>query len=311
MATTQLYDVLISQLIARPSLTVASVVAQMLSKTENTMQLSEQIANIDRLKGWLDSFRPLPAGAVRELKQRYDVRFTYQSNAIEGNTLSQSETELVLSKGITIGGKTLGEHLEVVGHKEAIDYIETLSRAETKIGEWEIRQIHSLVMRKITPAEAGRYRQLDVRAAGTGYVYPPHYLLPGLMDEFVQWMQSAQTQAHPVLYASEAHYRFVSIHPFADGNGRTGRLLMNLLLLKSGFPIVSISNESRKDYIDALSAAQQSQGDLALLFSLVSEMAIAALIETLSVVASAAESKTKGQPFYREVVAFLTDSTFS
>ncbi len=311
MATTQLYDVLISQLIARPSLTVASVVAQMLSKTENTMQLSEQIANIDRLKGWLDSFRPLPAGAVRELKQRYDVRFTYQSNAIEGNTLSQSETELVLSKGITIGGKTLGEHLEVVGHKEAIDYIETLSRAETKIGEWEIRQIHSLVMRKITPAEAGRYRQLDVRAAGTGYVYPPHYLLPGLMDEFVQWMQSAQTQAHPVLYASEAHYRFVSIHPFADGNGRTGRLLMNLLLLKSGFPIVSISNESRKDYIDALSAAQQSQGDLVLLFSLVSEMAIAALIETLSVVASAAESKTKGQPFYREVVAFLTDSTFS
>jgi Fic family protein len=275
------------------------------------MQLSEQIANIDRLKGWLDSFRPLPAGAVRELKQRYDVRFTYQSNAIEGNTLSQSETELVLSKGITIGGKTLGEHLEVVGHKEAIDYIETLSRAETKIGEWEIRQIHSLVMRKITPAEAGRYRQLDVRAAGTGYVYPPHYLLPGLMDEFVQWMQSAQTQAHPVLYASEAHYRFVSIHPFADGNGRTGRLLMNLLLLKSGFPIVSISNESRKDYINALSAAQQSQGDLVLLFSLVSEMAIAALIETLSVVASAAESKTKGQPFYREVVAFLTDSTFS
>lgn len=309
MITTQLYDVLISHLIAHPSLSVASIVAQMLSRTENTVQLSEQIANINRLKGWLDSFRPLPASVVRELKQRYDVRFTYQSNSIEGNTLSQSETELVLSKGITIGGKTLVEHLEVVGHKEAIDYIETLSRAETSIGEWEIRQIHSLIMRKIAPAEAGRYRQLDVKAAGTDYVYPPHYLLPDLMDEFVQWMQSAQAQAHPVLYASEAHYRFVSVHPFADGDGRTGRLVMNLLLLKAGFPIVSISNERRRDYIDALSAAQQSQDNLALLFSLVCEMAIASLVETLSVVASAAESKTKGRLFYQEVVAFLTDPT--
>lgn len=129
------------------------------------------------------------------------------------------------------------------------------------------------------------------------------------MDEFVQWMQSAQTQMHPVLYTIEAHYRFVSVHPFADGNGRTGRLLMNLLLLKAGFPIVSISNESRKDYIDALSAAQQSQDDLTLLFFLVCEMAIASLVETLSVVASAADSRAKGQIFYREVVTFLSKTT--
>ncbi|MBE9064350.1 Fic family protein [cf. Phormidesmis sp. LEGE 11477] len=303
--TAQLYDALIAQLVAHPSLTVAAVLDQILSSKGHAMQLSDQLAQIDRLKGWLDSFRPLPSSVVRELKQRYDVRFTYQSNAIEGNTLSQSETELVLSKGITIGGKTLIEHLEVVGHKEAIDYIESLSQAESPIGEWEIRQIHALVTRKISPDEAGRYRQLDVKAAGTDYVYPPYYLLPGLMNEFVQWLQTAGRQTHPVLYASEAHYRFVSVHPFADGNGRTGRLLLNLLLLRAGFPIVSISNERRTDYIDALSAAQQSQDDLSLLFSLVCDMAIASLIETLSVVASAAESRTKGQPFYQEVIAFL------
>ena len=308
MPTAQLYDEMISQLIARPNLTVALVLDQMLSSKGYPMQLSDQLAQINQLKTWLDSFRPLPASIVRELKQRYDVRFTYQSNAIEGNTLSQSETELVLSKGITIGGKTLVEHLEVIGHKEAIDYIEALSKAETLIGEWEIRQIHNLVMRTISPIEAGRYRQLDVKAAGTNYVYPPHYLLPGLMNEFVQWLQASWLQAHPVLHASEAHYRFVSIHPFADGNGRTGRLLLNLLLLRAGFPIVSISNERRTDYIDALSTAQRSHNDLTLLFSLVCDMAIASLIETLSVVASAAESKTKGHSFYQDIVAFLKDS---
>jgi len=320
-----LYDRLLSYLIARPELRMAGLLGQMMpdlaidpaidrtgdrtiSHTANhTMPLSEQtvqrLAQINQLKTWLDSFRPLSPAMLRELKQRYDVRFTYNSNAIEGNTLSQSETEIVLSKGITIGGKTLTEHLEVIGHKEAIDYIETLAQATTPVGEWEIRQIHSLVMRTITPTEAGRYRQLDVKAAGTEHVYPPHYLLPGLMDEFIRWLSAAHSAMHPVAYASEAHYRFVSIHPFADGNGRTGRLMMNLLLLKAGFPIVSISNRQREAYIEALVVAQTD--NLTLLLTLICEATYHALIETLSVIASAAESKGKGHVFYREVVAFL------
>lgn len=302
----RLYDTLLAQLVEHSKLRVVTVLEQMTLHRGN-MALAEQLAQIDRMKIWLDSFRPLSASILRELKQRYDVRFTYQSNAIEGNTLSQSETELVLSKGITIGGKTLVEHLEVIAHVEAIDYIETLSKAEVPIGEWEIRQIHNLVMRKISPTEAGRYRQLDVKAAGTDYLYPPHYLLTGLMEEFVQWMKVAQLETHPVQYASEAHYRFVSIHPFADGNGRTGRLLMNLLLLRAGFPIVSISNEQRELYIDAIATAQQSQDDLTLLFALICETAIASLIETLSVIASATDSRGKGQAFYQEVVDFLAD----
>ena len=271
------------------------------------MDAPTRLSQIDRMKTWLDSFRPLSPPILSELKQRYDVQFTYNSNAIEGNTLTQSETELVLSKGITIGGKTLSEHLEVVGHKDAIDYIETLSQTEAAIGEWEVRQIHNLTVRKVSPTEAGQYRQLDVKAAGTEHVYPPHYLLPELMAAFIQWLDTAQTSLHPVDYAVEAHYRFVSIHPFRDGNGRTGRLLMNLLLLKAGFPIVTISNRRRQDYINAIALAQSSQDDLTALLSFVYEATHESLIETLSVIASAADSRGKAPPFYRSVVAFLDE----
>ncbi len=179
------------------------------------MPANAPLQRIDQLKTWVDAFRPLPAAVVNELRQRYQVRFTYHSNALEGNTLTQSETELVLTRGITVGGKTLQEHLEVIGHGDAIAYIETLAQQGTLLGERDIGQIHNLILRRISPETAGRYRRLDVQAAGTDHVYPPHYLLSELMAGFVTWLNSSQAQAlHPVLYAAEAHYRFVSIHPF-------------------------------------------------------------------------------------------------
>ena len=302
----KLYEALLRQLVLRPDRRIEAILVEMMASDRNE-NATTQLAKIDQLKGWLDSFRPLSSPILSELKQRFDVRFTYDSNAIEGNTLSLSETELILTKGITVGGKTLEEHLEVIGHKEAIDYIEALSRSDARIGEWEIRQIHSLVMRKIAPTEAGRYRQLDVKAAGTAHVYPPHYLLSELMAEFVQWLNESWAQMHPVVFATEAHYRFVSIHPFVDGNGRTGRLLMNLLLLRAGYPIVTISNQQRLAYIEALVQAQQAEGDLSALLALVCEAVSDALIETLSVVASAADSKGKGLPFYQDVLDFIED----
>ncbi len=308
-AAAHLYDSLLRHLIANPHVRIDSVLLDMQPFRSN-MNLSEKLAQIDQLKTWLDSFRPLQQAVLAELKQRYDVRLTYTSNAIEGNTLTQSETELVLSKGITVGGKTLVEHLEVIGHKEAIDYIELLSKADTPIGEWEIRQIHNLIVRKISPSEAGRYRQLDVKAAGTDHVYPPHYLLPELMTEFVDWLAIApsrqQPKYHPIEYASEAHYRFVSIHPFADGNGRTGRLLMNLLLLRASFPIAIISNEKRQAYLEALMQAQAPEGGLTPLLSLICDAIYESFIETLSVVANAASSQGKGLVFYQDVVDFLS-----
>ena len=269
------------------------------------MTLTKKYAQVAQLKGWLDSFRPLPSAVVTELKQLFDVRFTYNSNAIEGNTLTQSETQLVLERGITVGGKTLREHLEVVGHRDAIDYVESLAQKDIRIGEWEIRQIHSLLFSVIDRAEAGRYRQLDVKAAGTEYTYPPHYLLPELMVEFVEWLNSdTAQQLHPIDYAAEAHCRFVEIHPFRDGNGRTGRLLMNLLLLRLGYPVVVIKNEQRVDYIESLVQAQQ-QENLVAFQGLMLEAVQESLVEVLQVVVTATDSQNKGEDFYDEILVFL------
>ncbi len=298
------YDEFIAYLKAQRIWDSAILIRQVLQRSV-PMTLSEKLAQIDRLKGWLDAFRPLPASVVAELKALYDVRFTYTSNAIEGNTLTQSETQLVLERGITVGGKSLTEHLEVVGHKEAIDYIEALARQETAIGEWEIRQIHSLILRKIAPEEAGCYRQLDVRAAGTEYVYPPHYAVSELMAEFVEWLGSEMVRTmHPVWRATVAHVKFVSIHPFREGNGRTGRLFMNLLLLRSGYPIVVISNRVRQAYIEALVAAQQAS-DLEPMLELVANAMEDALIDLLRGVATAGESRGRGLRFYREMMEIL------
>lgn len=268
-----------------------------------------KLERIDKLKAWLDGFRPFDSTLVTELKKLYDVRFTYNSNAIEGNTLTQSETELVLTKGITVGGKTLDEHLEVIGHKEAIDYIENLAQRDTEINEWEIKQIHNLILRKINPEEAGSYRTLDVMAAGTNYRYPPHYLLSQLMRDFAIWLNSESAlRLHPVEYVSIAHYRFVSIHPFRDGNGRTARLLMNLLLIRAGYPIVVIDNQIRNDYINALAYGQQNQDDLSQLFALIFDATISSLVEVLRLLVTASSSRGKGQAFYQEITDFLDRS---
>ncbi|MEG4417838.1 Fic family protein [Microcoleus sp. LAD1_D5] len=272
----------------------------------SAMNLSEKLQQVDRLKAWLDSFRPLSPTLVAELKKLYDVRFTYHSNALEENTLTQRETALVLETGITVGGKTLREHLEVIGHRDAIDYIEMLTRSDTEIGEWEIKQIHNLIIRAIAPEESGRDRQLDVKAAGTEYLYPPHYLLSGLMPEFIEWLNSDKIKSlHPLEYAAEAHLRFVSIHPFRDGNGRTGRLLMNLLLLRAGYPIVIISNQVRAAYIDAIAEAQQHGSGIHPLLDLIVDAARYSLIETLQMIATASDSQGQGLPFYQEMLEVL------
>ncbi|WP_242541863.1 Fic family protein [Leptolyngbya sp. Cla-17] len=288
-------QVLIAEEVLREHLTFASHVS-----------LSEKLAHLDRLKAWLDLFRPLDRSIVAELKQRYDVRFTYNSNAIEGNTLSLRETALVLEQGITIGGKSLKEHLEVIGHGQAINYIESFSVADAVITEWELRQVHSLILRTIDPETAGRFRLLDVRAAGTESVYLPHYQVDKLMADFVEWLNSQNAKAlHPIVYAAEAHLRLVTVHPFQDGNGRTARLLMNLLLIRAGFLIGVIANEQRIDYINAIVAAQTGEGGEALTH-LVANASQDSLIETLSVVSTAASSNGKGEGFFEHLSQFLS-----
>lgn len=258
---------------------------------------------LSRLKDWLDSFRPLSGDIVATIKSFYDVYYTYHSNAIEGNTLNQRETSLVLESGITVGGKKLSEHLEVIGHKDAIDYVEALSKKSMRITEFEIRQIHSLICRGTMPEEAGRYRNVQVKAGGTNYQYPDSYLVPQMMTDFVDWLEQREEDTNPFDFASEAHLRFVTIHPFLDGNGRTARLLMNLLLLRSGYPIVVITNELRSDYIDAFVAAQQRGNENCLeLKSLIMDFLEVSLVDTLFYAGTAGSSRGKGVAFYKAIL---------
>lgn len=277
---------------------------------EAALPPGEDLATLDILKSWLDSFRPLPPTVVAELQQLYTVRLTYHSNALEGNTLSQHETEMVLSHGVTIGGKTVIEHLEVIGHRDAMRHMEELATHHMPVGEWEIKNLHSLILLPVDGAsgtnEAGRYRTLDVRAAGTEHVYPPHYEVPELMAEFAAWIASDEAQAlHPVELATQVHYRLVSIHPFRDGNGRTGRLLMNLFLLRAGYPIAVITNARRAAYLDALVYGQSHQDDTHRLTDLVAGACRESLLETLALLSTAGDSRGQGAPFYRALLAAL------
>jgi Fic family protein len=303
----QLHDEFVSHVRARGIDDIAGLLRDRLPAGVTPL---EQLHSLHTLHGWLRSFRPFPAAVVQELKQLYTVRLTYHSNAIEGNTLTQSETEMVLSHGVTVGGKTLVEHLEVTGHRDAMAYMEELATSTTPIGEWQIRELHSLIMQPIDQVtgatEAGRYRTLDVRAAGTEHVYPPHYRVPELMHAMANWLVSEQAQSlHPVEHAAAAHYRLASIHPFRDGNGRTARLLMNLLLLRAGYPIAIITNERRVQYIDALIHGQSHDDDIGPLLSLIAAACRESCIETLATLATAADSRGQGEHFYRDVLSGL------
>lgn len=219
------------------------------------MIMNEMMQPLTKKKQKLDQYRPFPPELVRNLEDWFRVELTYTSNAIEGNTLTRQETALIVEKGLTVDGKTLKEHLEAVNHAAALAIVISLAQnKETAISESDILDIHRLILSKIDDANAGRYRSVAVRIAGTTSVLPNPVKVPQLMAEFVQWLQTAQ--GHPAEVAAQAHYRLVSIHPFVDGNGRTARLLMNLILVREGYPPAIIRKEDRRRYINALEKAQ-------------------------------------------------------
>ena len=260
------------------------------------------LAELTTAQGWLQAMRPLPPEVTEELRHRYEVALTHHSTAIEGNTLTQSETQIVIEKGITIGGKSLIEHLEVIGHKEALDFVLELAPESTPIGDREIREIHSLVMKGQGNGDSGRYRKLDVKAAGTDYVYPSHLKMQEMMEGFVSWL-GGQPNMHPVDLAIEAHLRFVTIHPFRDGNGRVGRLLLNLLLLRHGYPIAVLHVSQRAEYIGALETIQ-SGGSRDALDVLVRGALAHSLRETLATALSS-ESVAVSDDFRAEAIAWI------
>lgn len=206
---------------------------------------------IDDLKKKLDQYRPLSPAIVKNLQEDLIVRWTYHSNAIEGNTLTLLETKVVL-EGITVGGKALREHFEAINHRNAIYYVEDIIRKKEPFSEWQIRNIHQLILKNIDDENAGRYRQQNVLISGATTTPPDYTLLNDKMAQLIDWYNLEAYKLHPIERAAKVHADFVGIHPFIDGNGRISRLLMNLELLKAGYPPCVITVENRLAYYEAL-----------------------------------------------------------
>ena len=238
-------------------------------------------------KKLLDKYGPLPDVLTDNLDRWFRVELTYTSNAIEGNTLGRRETALVVEKGLTVGGKSLLEHTEAVNHARALDWVrEQAEREPNSLTEKDILHVHGLIMKGIDDPNAGRYRVTPVRISGSAAVLPNPRKVPDLMNGFVKWIGLA-TGLHPVELAAEAHYRLVTIHPFTDGNGRTARLLGNMILLMSGYPAAIIRKRDRLAYIESLEKAQTG-GSMDTYMKIVAR----AVNRSLDIYLKAAEGKT-------------------
>ena len=217
--------------------------------------MTQDFDAIDSLKSHLDQHRPLDPAIVANIREELIVRWTYHSNAIEGNTLTLQETKVVL-EGITVGGKSVREHLEAINHRDAILLLEDLIQKDEPLTEWTIKSIHQLILKGINDDNAGRYRSVNVYISGAEHLPPDHLKVPELMEEFITWYREEAGKLHPVERAARVHSDFVKIHPFIDGNGRTSRLLMNLELMKAGYPAAVLPVERRLEYYRALDQDQ-------------------------------------------------------
>lgn len=232
---------------------------------------TDLLKRLTEKKAQLDKLRPLPKELEQSLDDWLRVELTYSSNAIEGNTLTRIETAEVLERGVAavIKGKPLKDQLEALNHAKSLEFIKTQSgilKSHQYITEEKIKAIHEIILTGINDEWAGKYRETEVFIRGFNVDLPQPHKVPYMMVELEQWLQSIQE--HAVRVAADAHYKFVTIHPFVDGNGRTARLLMNLVLLIHGYPMAIIRNEERTQYLDALNTAQ-TKGNLQPFYTIV------------------------------------------
>ncbi|NCQ65789.1 MAG: cell filamentation protein Fic [Candidatus Pacebacteria bacterium CG_4_10_14_3_um_filter_34_15] len=222
--------------------------------------LQPALANrIDQKLKKLQSLRPLPPSAVRKLKEQFEIEMTYNSNAIEGNSLTLKETYLVIHEGLTIKGKPLKDHLEAKDHHEALEFLYEIVQHDSHptLSEHLIRTLHQLVMKKTDEEFAGKYRNSNVFIGGADHIPPDALLVPAEMKKLMNWFVREIKHLHSIELASLLHHKLVYIHPFFDGNGRTSRLSMNIVLMKSGYPLVLILKNDRKKYYQALEKADK------------------------------------------------------
>lgn len=229
---------------------------------------------VDKLKKELDSKRPIPKETLRSLEESINLEWTYNSNGIEGNTLTLRETQVVL-EGITVGGKSIKEHLEAINHEKAILYLNDLVKENNPITEWNIKSIHQLVLKDIDDENAGRYRRENVTIKGAAHIPPDYLKVPELMEKLVLNYEN-WNDFHPIIQAALLHGELVKIHPFIDGNGRTSRLLMNLDLMNHGYNPVIIKKEDRLEYYEALDNAHTT-GDYTDFVKLITKLEIVML----------------------------------
>lgn len=248
------------------------------------MMFKDRLVDIDALKNEIDQYRPLPAYCMPMLKEYFRIGLTYSSNALEGNTLTETETKVILEDGLTIGGKTIREHLEVLGHGQAYDFM--LSQAHNKqFTVDDIIELHRLFYYRIDQENAGSYRKVPVFVTGTDFDFPKPSEVPVLMQEFLQKIPQLKSQYHPVHFAALVHAQLVTIHPFVDGNGRTARLLMNLVLLQSGYVITIIPPIMRAAYISAIQKA--NKGNITPFLEFITEMVYESSKEYVRLIRSA------------------------
>ena len=212
-------------------------------------------SKVEMLLQEINESRPLKREQLKQLKDYFRIGLTYSSNALEGNTLTEVETKVVIEEGITVAGKPLKDHLEAIGHAKAYDYIYSLSNKEG-FSENDIKKLHRLFYAQIDNDKAGRYRKVQVYITGTEFLPPEPQKVATLMKEFISEIPAQKEKLHPVDFASWLHLELATIHPFVDGNGRTARLLLNLALFQTGYPVVIIPPVLRKDYLVSIINAQ-------------------------------------------------------
>lgn len=281
---------------------------------ESTEDLPTLYNQLSDLKLCLDSFRPIANSTINDMQANLDIQYTYESNRIEGNSLTLDETLHVIEKGLTIGGKPLNDHLEAINHQEAIYYIRDLAKDNVNFRQSELLNIHSLVLKSIRDNDAGRYRTQPVfilQSNGTKHEFPSTYLLPKLMEDYFIFYNENKDTMHPVQLASHLHQRLVNIHPFIDGNGRTSRLVMNLYLLQQGYPITIIDSEmsKRQEYYRILGDYQSvKDGDSKPFELFIAKKVKESLFEYLHFLSEdhSEESKDKGYYFFKKIEPYLS-----
>lgn len=256
------------------------------NKTKHDKAISSELSELlqecsDLLTVW-SSKRPLNQLQLKKMEEYFNLNYTYESNRIEGNTLTLQETYLVVNDGITVGGKSVREHLEAINHAEAITYLGEIIQNKTAFSERVLKEIHYLILKGIDRENAGVYRAIGVRISGSTHLPPEPYLLNPLMEEVFVYYRENKSVLHPVILAAEMHERIVRIHPFIDGNGRTCRLVMNLILMQHGYPIANIKGEleNRLRYYNALETA--SEDNKQAFYTLITETVIHALKEHIA-----------------------------